>query len=402
MSLIKVQLQADLTHVIYRQGESLSSKISLVEFIQQFDQNKHWQIQLLWPIERALVTTVQLPVGKSSNFQKILPFVVEEYISDDIDECFILALDKPVDRKVKVAVINKQLWQGIIAQFDEHEHLRLSSIFVDATLLPLKDEEDINVYVEQDFAMINSRDHGAFKIDQQNLDMFMHKLSNEDKTQNICLMTDTQLSDQQSILTANIENNGNFSLQNAPSISSLTQFLFDAPQTVKGLYREKVEKSIVDHLVPVGLAAAVLVAIMGVSLHIQSFQQEKQVEHFQAQTALLYKDVMGEKSRFRINSFKKVVNEKIAVAGGTSDAGFIMLLSKFSSAYQSLNGIQVNQYKYDQRSKAMKIELESKDLQILSQLESKLEALSLNPKLDKSNKPNGTTLGNLEISLEAN
>ena len=376
MSLIKVHLQSDLTTLVWPDREQSSGwqRGDFDAFCQTVAKELHWQIQLYWPVECALITSVQLPPGKQSNFAKMLPFLVEEQIAEDIDHCMIVPLAKPKDRTVQVAVLDKERFNRIVALVEAQSNMRLANVIIDVMALPINDDHPVSIFMDSDFAYVHSA-QASFKTLTGQLDFLLSKMRPEEGEFKVSVLLSESLADQTAMIYANLENIEGLTIAHKAQERAWLDYL-QAHTLSKGIYSQVAEKSVIDHILPIGWAAAALLIVMAATLNIQAMQIKQQLEQVGEQTQQLYADVMGPESRFREARFKSTVQQ--ALTGNSADnAGFLYLSTQLASAYKGLTDVNVMSMAYNQRANSLSVNMESGDYERLEEFKRRAQALGL-------------------------
>jgi len=93
---------------------------------------------LVLPMEVASAFAVNLPTTRARWLRQALPYAVEELLAEDVEQLHLALGERLADGRHRIIVVRRSLlegWLGLMAELG----IRVSSIFVDADLLPYID-----------------------------------------------------------------------------------------------------------------------------------------------------------------------------------------------------------------------------------------------------------------------
>jgi general secretion pathway protein L len=329
------------------------------------------------PASKLMLTTVSLPNSNINRLRKIVPFTLEEYILDDIDDVHFSIGHIEKNESTPVAVIQKKLLSDNLKAI---EKLGLSPtvMVADCLCIPF-DEKTWTIFIEDDTALIRTEKDTGFSCTTDILVLMLSQYLKEDNViQPVNLKSYNVPQELQSeIMNIPFESEVEFStfdVSGNTEMLFLEQYLENTPSLnlLQGSYsrRQKMGQHFRPWIPLVGLVAAYLV----LALIIDIVNYNKLSSNL---TALKQEQVKIFKRAFP--DAKKIVNPRIQMesrlkdlrkrSGKNASSATTMLAytAKILRKYKIV-GIKTVRY----RDSQMDIDVQLTNLQVLDTLKEKL------------------------------
>lgn len=126
------------------------------------------ELTILWPVQAAYTTVVDLPGNQARYLTQALPFAVEEQLAQDIDTVHLVAGTKNREYGYPVVCVDKMIFAELFDAFSQHDVLVLKSICIDADALPLN-EHDLSILISSEQILLKSKRNASIGLRPGNL-----------------------------------------------------------------------------------------------------------------------------------------------------------------------------------------------------------------------------------------
>ena len=365
------------------------------------------------------INRLQLPTQNTAKMLRAVPYALEDYIADDVEDFhFVIAPDKAHNRTA-VAGINRHTLQAIIDRFDE-AGIQLDSIVPDALCLPCEETAG-----QAQWVILNYLEHSYFQTGRYTGAVYDTSLMAL-VLQSSLKQEDTEPPEKLLLFSNSEDDNGEFiesiqqSLQQAAGEDAETEIITlrynNHPLVVFcGQYRQamalnlrqgefKVRRRSTGYLQHWRLAASLAAIWLVLHLGVTAFQLN-QLKQKNAQTQVLIKQIY--KKAFPQS--KKIVNarvqmeQKLKQLKNNSDAGtgLLFLLSEsFGTLSHDKKNITLQSLNY--RNNRMEIGLDSANLEAIENLNRQLNAnRKIKAEISSSSSEKNRVRGNIRIEARS-
>ncbi len=117
---------------------------ALSEFADAVSRNPTHDIVVAVPGEAVLITSAIVPSRQHRQIVQAIPFIVEEELASEIDDCHFAIDDRNADGRVNVCVVDQGLMQQWLAEMNE-AGIRPDELYPDTLLAPLEGDVSITI-----------------------------------------------------------------------------------------------------------------------------------------------------------------------------------------------------------------------------------------------------------------
>jgi len=314
---------------------------------------------------------VMVPTQNKQRMLKAIRYANEEDIATDVEELhFALAKIESKDR-VSVAVVEISLmdqWQ----QMFQTAGLSVDVMMPESLAVPY-DENELNIVVDDNIALVRHGNYQAFFADLNNLNLML-SLWIKDNAEQIPKTIKVwgnkigvvNVSDEIEV-EHKITSNGVLGLLDAQPI--------DLDKTINFLQgdysrREQIGKIWRPWRLAASLAGALFIIQIGVAI-VQSSALETQKNALKAEAKQIYKTTFPKAKRI-VNPKKQMQTElkKLKGGGASVSVTFLTILSGTAKIFSSTSGLNLKSIRF--KKNVLDVELEVPNYQVLDQLKQKL------------------------------
>ena len=323
------------------------------EHFHRLDENGHLNLSkqdgfsrvsevVLVPTEQVLLVSVNVPGKRASDWQQALPFVLEEQLSQPVEQLFFTVLHRETVGEnaglTKVAIVEKNTLEKWLEELKAHD-LESAQLIPDCFVLP---EEGLLAIKQNQRLVVRAGLYDGLAGSQ---DWIEQLLALENKT-----LTDIKMSNEKVITETSVSGLSTFSLR-------------QGEYAVKNTNRSLLSLWVL----PIILVFAVLaVYLAGFVVQTQSYQAQQLA--YKQQTEKLFKQMFP--STKRIVNVRAQTKAKLARMNGSENtAGALSLLKEIDASLSSLvknKSIDVQSMRWKKQQIILLIE--AKDVEILQGL----------------------------------
>ena len=128
--------------------------------------------------EEVFLTRAAIPSRQTRQIQQAVPFMVEEYIAEDVEDCHFAIGDRDGEGKVSVAVINSNrltYWLGALKEVG----ISPSVLTVDALLVPY--EQGSSIFFDGDRVLMRTSTSNSLSVEISLLPVTLDLLTDEER-----------------------------------------------------------------------------------------------------------------------------------------------------------------------------------------------------------------------------
>lgn len=349
------------------------------------------------------INELQLPTQNLQKMLKAVPYAIEEFIADDIENLHFVVSKTKTSSTAHVVGIDKMTLQTVIDSFQSAD-IFIDKIIPDALCLAANDSQ---------WVALNFQNHSYLQTDTLNGTMVPHdalpyilenKLDDEDsvKPEKILLFCESENSS-----AFDLESLGKYDIE-------LVNITYNTHPLVVfcGSYKQALPLNLLQHDFKIKskssgywqhwrLAGAMAGAWLLLHLGVTAFQYDQVKEEnilTKNKIEKIYKTAFP-KSR-KINNPRRQMEQKLKAlksnSGGTGNGLLFILQKSFNSLNQETKDITFQSITY--RNNRMDIGLDSKNLQAIETLNKKLNSNSdIQSKISSSSSEKDKVKGNLRI-----
>ena len=365
------------------------------------------QLVMILPAELVLYDSVTLPARQHRQALQALPFLVEEWLADDIETVHLAIGTRQAAGTWPVMVIARHWMESFRALIDQHG-VKPHALHVDAQCLPLPaGARSLAILMQGERALVRT-ERVVSAVELDNLAPIIHLLTRNAEFQQVQIHHE-EGHEQQAIIAQQLATEmaalDEVQTRVEPLASSLTVFLagtLDKPGAINLLQGEFLVQQPTRGLHWGQLAAAVvLFGLLGQStLQLVSgwyFSHagatlEKQLE---AQYRELYPDAR------QVSNPRKRLTSKLAELGmGGNDASFAYVFGTSIKALQSLqdaSGLVIQQLRYQSKQGELELEVTARNIEQLDQYKQLLVKAGLQAEIASANEGEGGIMGRIQI-----
>jgi general secretion pathway protein L len=324
------------------------------------------------PSEHVLSLTCQVPGRSIGHIRRALPFVVEEYVTTDIESmhlaCGLLRRGAPS----RVDVIERdvlQAWLECLAALGIHP----GYLFSEAELLPVA-EGEASLLVDGDRVLIRTRDQAA-ALDRENLLLAATALDVQRLLVVYGSLTDME--------RAQLAASGELEIRTAdgPMVETALEYVSanwrgaDAINLLQGEFRPvQAVNPLWERWRPAAAVAGIWLGVALVAMTTQALYAGYKTEDLKAQSERLYRDIFPEERR--VGNVRRQLQAKL---GERTDDGSIGLLGLIGALSNSTDpSTQVQSFSYNGERSEMAVDLVTGGFDALDQIKERLAGQGVN------------------------
>ncbi|WP_119394612.1 type II secretion system protein GspL [Salinibius halmophilus] len=374
---LSIELQADLQHVRwYLIGDRVTEGQCHIDELAEQLPKAGLPTLVLWPMEQASVHQVTIPPGQQRNLARILPFAIEEYLAQDIDQVHLVPLaGKPDSGLLPVAVVDKSRLQAVLTQLDEQKiTLRrvelLSEAYKRHTNIPaLLLAQDDAIWLAQ----MSFRGLPELAIQQA--------LATNDQAVHLVVDDETLALEVESEFAAAEQ-----PIERAPDsfddLHKLAVTTAVAPSTVGNFLQGEFARQSQSPLQglpwkPFVGAAALLFAVSTTHLVIEAVTASRQAAAYDIAIESTFTQAMGDEVRFRPQRWRQQIEQVLSAQGEGDASGFIPISRAVSKVYSQVPGLTLSRLRYADTRDQLSFVVEGSNLAQIEAFEQALKSESL-------------------------
>ncbi|MEM9101236.1 MAG: type II secretion system protein GspL [Pseudomonadota bacterium] len=358
------------------------------DLLQLAEPAKSRQIVCMVPGTEMLMTSVNFPIKQRRQIRKALPFMLEEQLVENIDDCHFALPAKITDDKVPVVVVNHRKMQSWMELF-EAAQIEPDYLVPDCLSLPLP-QKCWSALCYDDIVLARTSEHSAWACEQ---DMFapmmqLHLQKQADALEAAKDGSEENDSDEDEMLDGVDATQDMLVYGNQPHLIETLQEmgvnvevidvevpitvlaesfkpdsvnLLQSQYTLKQDYMETVRL-----FKPAAIVASVFLALHFVSLTIESMHLKQQYTANKALAFKSYKEVFPKARRVKANGDRIMKSELRKHTSGNSSKGFFHLLQDVYPGFKSSRGeVKPSALVYDKEKSEMRLDINAANIQTL-------------------------------------
>lgn len=320
---------------------------------------------------------VELPTTAKRHISKAVPYLIEEFVAEPIDDFFIAQGEKNKQQQIPVRAIRREYLQSILQAFKKAE-IQLKAVYLELDLLAIP-QQGFTAVIKDDALLVIQDDQISWQCDRQEFSWLIEKkLQAMDEELPVAIPLQI-ITEQQNEITEDFINQlptGRFATE-ITQVKSVEQWVLESKNKpinlLQGEFAVKSENSRLKNLLTqvASIAAVVLVAFLLYQAS-QWFSLHQQYQKLSAQKAVLWKQAFpGEK--YPRNSDRVLASRMKQLAGANQQNAFLAMLSSVSSQIEDLQKLYPTNISYDAIDGEIRLDLIAKELEGLNQYKEKLK-----------------------------
>ncbi|MGX9417951.1 type II secretion system protein GspL [Vibrio sp. WJH972] len=311
-----------------------------------------------------MLKQIELPKGSGRHLDKMLPFLVEEDIAQDIESLHLTVLHKQ-GNKALVSGIDAQ-WLRDLCQLCRENNVDVARVIPDVLVLP--DSDSVMLMAWQQQWLVRDGMNAAYVL--------------EDSWLSSVIQTDWQPNQRAvTLLSPN-------SADNIVGVDDWQRLVIESPEVLlsqgamasrftllSGEFKLKKGGSARWNVWRKVLFASVFLFALYCAQIIFTVQSQKTERmSIRAESERIFRSVFPDKQRIPTLSYLtgQLDNEVARLSGGNSQNSILVLLDELSKQISEIDGIQLNRLNYDESRGEIRIDLQGVDFQNFEQAKNKL------------------------------
>lgn len=345
-----------------------------------------------------------LPTKPSRQILKALPYMLEDELSEDVEQLHFAIEQNGFDKEkaqywVNIAIVKKELitrWMSLLSDSD----IVVKTMLPDVLCVPFSTDNSISMMELGDGWLFREGDWQGCYIESAWLDFYWQK-KNEQITEPLKLQYYSPLPEN---LTAQIIENSQIELNSVDPELAMVVLAKGAEQTKWNLLQgDLAQKKAVSKNWRIWrpVAALLIIALVSKLIMMASTWSETQsaLSKAKADLAASYKKAFP-KEKLRINILRTQLKRKVAEATGVSggtETGFLSIMTKITPVLSEQNKINIESIRFDGNRSELRIAANAPSFQAFEQFKSGLEKIGLDVKQGAVNNEGSLVSGSLSI-----
>lgn len=315
-----------------------------------------------------LLTQARIPGRNRQKLLRAVPFVLEEQLSDDVEDLHFAVGDQLVDEHWPVAVISRRYMETMMAVLQE-AGLDVQQVIPEVLAIPFN-EGDYSVLVSGDLALVRTGATSGYAVDSDNLGMVLAAQPQEDD-QPLSVVHMYIYQDSPAPDTTGYQGQVNVENFTADPLGIFAQGLDAKPvNLLQGAFSRSGEWRRL--LQPWRATAALLLAVVLIGFIVTGldyYRLSEESEQLQARIEASFKRAMPGTQRV-VNPRVQMQQELDRLQGGGPGGGFLLLLGKTGTVLKDVPGAEIGGVTF--RGGRLDLDLKVTDLQLLDTIKQSL------------------------------
>lgn len=338
--------------------------------------------------------TIPLPAKLTKQLQSAVPYMVEEELSDDVDDLFFAfgeSIELEEGPAVQVAIINRELFESWLDLLDEAD-LTTKTIIPDVLCLPEVAEHWSILGLANQWLVRKSAWDFA-NIESSWMYDYLSLAAQQEESIAIAAFSpiDKELPSNVSVVQQPEE------LPLKLLVAEVEKCTFNL---VQGVYVKKTGMSKMLRIWKNAGIAATVALVLSLSVKgVQAYNYQRQLDASIAEIKTVYKKAFPN-SKFRNSNVRRVLKGKLkqANAGGEGEqASLLNMLSQVSEALQANRTLKATGFRFDAKRSELRVQAVSNEFQSFEKFKTDVESLGFEVNQGSLNKDEGTVIGSLTI-----
>lgn len=313
-----------------------------------------------------LLKQVELPKGSGRHLEKMLPFLVEDDIAQEVESLQLTVINKQ-GNKAFVVGMDAQ-WLGDLCQLCRENNIELTRVIPDVLALP--ESDDITLMALQQQWLVKDGAESAYVIDDTWLSSIVRS-EWEPNQRDVTLLTPGAVSG------VAISNQWQQKAIDSPeallsqgAIASRTNLLSGEFKLNSGISAQwSVWRKVL-------VAAGILLVVYCAQTLFTIQQQKTERMAVREESERIFRSVFPDKQRIPTLSYLtgQLDSEVARLSGGDAQNGILVLLDRLSKKISALKGIQLTRLSYDESRGEIRIDLQGADFQQFEEAKNSLSS----------------------------
>lgn len=368
--------------ITYGDGRIANGRSGLSELGERLQGLK---VTVLVPACDVLLTEARVPTTNRQRMRRAIPFILEEQLTEDVEELHFALGTIQGDGMVPVAVVKKSLmddWLHRLEAADIRPHLLLPE-----TLALPWESGRCTLFIDEDRYLIRGKCAAGYEIPAETPDSLIAQTLNRDETDAL-LIIDARRQGEDDGKFADIGIEPQRIRQS--SMEALVQGLSQAKPVVnllQGGYsrQEQLGRQLRPWIPAAAMLLVWLLVQAGMMLH-ERFTLVEQEQLLAEQIEQLYRKTFPE-ARKVVNARVQMERHLEAMKGGQSEQGFISLMATTAPVLGKTKGLEVRALRYKQDGLTVDMQLDA--LQTLDKIKAGLAELGLQVDIESASSRDG-------------
>ena len=326
------------------------------------------RVVVLVPGTDCLLTQAQIPGRNRQKLLRAIPYVLEDQLSDEVEQLHFAVGEQGPDEQWPVAVISREYMTSLCAVLTQ-AGLDVQQVIPEILAIPYNADE-LSVLVSRDIALVRTGAASGYAVDSDNLGVLLAGQSREeDQPAPLVHMYVNQ--DSETPETGDYDGQVNVETFTANPLGIFVQGL-DTPSInlLQGAFSRSGEWSRV--LKPWRATAALLLAGVLVSFFVTGidyYRLSRESEQLQARIEETFRKAMPGTQRV-VNPRVQMQQELDRLQGGQSGSGFLVLLGKTGAVLKDVSGVEIGSVSF--RAGRLDLDIKVANLQLLDTIKQSL------------------------------
>lgn len=305
-----------------------------------------------------VLSEVDIPAGASRQLDKMLPYIMEEDIAQDVEKLHFHVLRK-IASTAYVSAIESDYLKHTLEKFKK-QGIEVKKVLPDVLALPVSDDEISAAQLDGQWLLRKDEYQGAI-IDTEWLPYFVSSdwFTEHDKEKQIACYTPVPKLDDQQIEWIEKEPELVMQLLAKGAIFSSINMLSGPFKPQSAIFKNlQVWKS-------AAFAACLFLLVLSVKSYIEVDRAEAQGAEYRAESERIFRTIFPDKRRIPTVSYLKrqMNDEENRLSGAGSEDSVLHWLSRLPNVLKGKNDIKITAIRYDAKRGEMRIEAEMADFQ---------------------------------------
>jgi general secretion pathway protein L len=328
------------------------------------------------PAEHVLSLSCQVPGRSVGQVRRALPFVVEEFVTTDIDTMHLASSELRRGASARVNLIDRQLledWLACLAALQ----IRPGYLFSDAELLPMV-QGQASLLLDGDRVLVCTPNQAA-AVDRDNLVLATSALEVERAVVVYGTLTDIELGQlSQELEVETVETPGAATVLEYVAAHWRTT---DAVNLMQGLFRARQPTNpLWQRWRSVAALAAVWIGVVLVSMTAEALYAGYRADELEALSEQLYRDIFP--SERRVTNPRRQLQAKLGESSGDGSAGLLGYLGPLASNMGP--GTRVSSFSYDEERGELAVDMSTNAFDTLDRIKESLGKVGVAVQIDSA------------------
>lgn len=379
--LVRLNTQRDLIDwsVLSDEGQKEFGAVAALTELTEHAQGCN--VIALLSAEQVSLMKVDVPAGQIRHLDKMLPALLEERVAADIDQLHFATGGKPVNDKVTVAVVSREIMQYWLNAFSS-AGIQLKAMIPGSLALPWQ-QDSWTLSLEDDLAYLRWSHQGALVCDAANIATVLElQLGVLGQPTSLQFYAEHQQQSWPADLVVS-----EFKGRASNSLSQLPDSYAMAINLLQGDFRPQsdLQKQWEMWRPPV-IIAAIALALQLVVVSVEAWQLNQQAEQYRGEVEKLFHQTFPDEKRI-VNVRVQMSQRLEKLQKQSDDFGFLAVMQQIAPSLKNAIGLSLARINFDRNRSEMSLDVKAADYAQIEQLTKQINMVGIQAEL-------GTVSGN--------